>query len=473
MRGVANQAAQGALHHRVEGWQTGTEPLAKQGKTAATLGIDSAVYVPESVRALAAKLHEHGFRAWAVGGAVRDSLMQRATADWDIASEAAPQDVQRIFRRVIPTGIQHGTVSVLWRGGCFEVTALRGDGAYRDGRRPETVTYVKTIEEDLARRDFTVNALAVDLVEGTLIDPFGGLRDLQARTLRAVGEADRRFAEDGLRALRGARFAATLEFVLEDATLHAMGRHVATFRKVSVERVRTEMAKLLAARRPSLGLNVMAQTGLADVVFAPIELSPSVRFASGRELSRWQQAMAVVDGCPPDWLLRLAALLSLSEACMDSAGFAGVWMRRFRLSKEQQRIVELLLSSQRSLADVCSPAAARRWLHRFAHCGLLDWAGAALDLGEAAARAWLNPERRGLEVFCAARQLVEHERLLRRPLVVADLAVSGRDLIAALGRGPGPWVGQGLHRLLDIVLDQPELNSRDRLLEWSRHNLAL
>ena len=164
------------------------------------------------------ELRSAGERAWVVGGCVRDTLRGEPVNDWDVATTARPKKVQKVFQKVIPTGIDHGTVTVLWKGQPFEVTTLRGEGAYSDGRRPDHVVFVEDIDRDLARRDFTVNALAYDPVDGQLVDPFGGLTDMQDKVLRAVGEPSERFQEDGLRILRGARFVATLDFELEPGT---------------------------------------------------------------------------------------------------------------------------------------------------------------------------------------------------------------------------------------------------------------
>src|SRR6185369_15542912 len=168
--------------------------------------------IPDDVRKLAARLNEGGFRAWAVGGCIRDELIAETRGvpttpgnDWDIATSARPEQVMKLFRRVIPTGLKHGTVTVLLDGGAYEVTTLRGETTYSDGRRPDEVFYVDDIKDDLARRDFTINAIAYDVLADRLIDPFDGLADLKRRVLRAVGTPSERFAEDGLRVLRAAR----------------------------------------------------------------------------------------------------------------------------------------------------------------------------------------------------------------------------------------------------------------------------
>jgi len=216
-------------------------------------------HVPSDVLGICKRLREKGKRGWIVGGCVRDLLRGKQAKDWDIATDARPQDVIAAFRKVIPTGLQHGTVTVVVGKEHYEVTTLRGEGAYSDGRRPDTVEFVDDITADLARRDFTFNAIAIDPVDGQLIDPFDGQKDLDARIVRAVGNPDERFVEDGLRVLRAARFAATLECTIDPVTEAAMAheRSLQTFRKVSAERIRDEWMKTMLARRPSVAFEAM------------------------------------------------------------------------------------------------------------------------------------------------------------------------------------------------------------------------
>src|SRR5277367_6631958 len=218
--------------------------------------------VPEDVLGICRRLREKGKRGWIVGGCVRDLLRGAIAKDWDVATDARPDDVIAMFKKVIPTGIQHGTVTVVRRGVHYEVTTLRGEGAYSDGRRPDKVEFVDDITADLARRDFTVNAMAIDPVDGHLIDPFLGRQDLAARVLRAVGEPEDRFGEDGLRVLRAARFSATLGCTIDPKTERAMGsqRSIDTFRRVSAERVRDEWLKAMRADKPSVAFEAMRRT---------------------------------------------------------------------------------------------------------------------------------------------------------------------------------------------------------------------
>ncbi|HYX91760.1 MAG TPA: [cytidine(C)-cytidine(C)-adenosine (A)]-adding enzyme, partial [Myxococcaceae bacterium] len=198
----------------------------------------AAEQIPEPVLQVLRRLRERGFQAYVVGGAVREMVRGHPPiGDFDVATDARPEDVQRSFPKTIPTGIQHGTVTVLWQGHHVEVTTFRTEGAYLDARRPSSVEFRSDVREDLARRDFTINAMAYDPLDGTLVDPFGGQADLQAGIIRCVGNATERFAEDGLRPLRAVRFAAVLGFALDPATEAAIPCTLPSFRKVAMERV--------------------------------------------------------------------------------------------------------------------------------------------------------------------------------------------------------------------------------------------
>ena len=273
-----------------------------------------ALAIPDVAREVCRILDRAGKKGWIVGGCVRDLLMGRAVSDWDIATNALPEEVVKIFRHVIPTGLQHGTVTVLLpdalgKRWSFEVTTLRGEGAYTDGRRPDAVEYVTDIERDLARRDFTVNAIAIDLETLGLIDPYGGLRDLEAKQLRAVGRALDRFSEDGLRILRGARFAATLGFDIEAETLEAMPKTLETFRKVSQERVRDEWLKMMKARKPSRGFDIMRETGMMGITCPELLEGYGMEQNKWHGFDVWRHGMECLDACAGDPILRMGALL--------------------------------------------------------------------------------------------------------------------------------------------------------------------
>lgn len=213
-------------------------------------------------------LHQHGHQAYIVGGCVRDLLLNLTPKDWDITTDATPQKVMEIFPKTYPTGLQHGTVTVAMGEGKenhFEVTTFRIEGEYKDGRRPEEVFFVMKVEEDLARRDLTINAIAYDPIEGQIIDPYGGILDLKNAVIKAVGNPNARFREDGLRIMRVARFAARFGYNVEDATFEAMKNNIETLKKVSKERIQDELCKTLMTINPSYGFLLLDQSGALQV----------------------------------------------------------------------------------------------------------------------------------------------------------------------------------------------------------------
>ncbi|MFO0693395.1 MAG: hypothetical protein U0230_07560 [Polyangiales bacterium] len=428
----------------------------------ARLELDPA-QIPTKVREVCSVLHQHGEKAWIVGGCLRDLLLGRAVSDWDLATTARPERVVSLFRRTIPTGIKHGTVTVLWKGEAFEVTTLRGEGAYTDGRRPDHVFYVDRIEDDLGRRDFTVNAIAFDPVDGSIADPFGGLEDLHARVLRAVGDPIARFSEDGLRILRGARFAATLGFELDPATEAAFRPTLDVFRKVSAERVREEWMKAMKAERPSRAFVVMRRTGILDVTFPELAGLPEGVAGSGFAL-----ALEACDRAAREPIARHAALLAPlgrpadapKEALIEAAGSAADridrFLRTYRYSNEERgAVVHVVRHQHPHYRPDWSDADVRRYVQRvgLAHLDLLLATLEALD-----AAGGSVPHRAEL----AAR--IAEQRATGLAVTTKDLAVSGQELMAALGIRPGPGIGRLQRRLLDHVTETPMDNVRERLL---------
>ncbi len=420
--------------------------------------------IPEDVHALCRRFEEAGERAWVVGGCLRDILLGKRASDWDLATTAEPRRVQRLFRRVIPTGIDHGTVTVLIGGVGYEVTTLRGEGAYTDGRRPDSVFFVRDIVEDLARRDFTVNAIAYDPLTEELVDPFDGLGDLERKVLRAVGSALERFSEDGLRILRGARFTATLDgFTLDPETEAAFRPTLPTFAKVSHERVHDEWMKAMKARAPSSAFAVMARTGILEVT------SPELDALATTPGDAWARSLAAVDACARGPVVRHAALfhraaehrgfdgggvVADAEArAAESAAIADAFLRDYRYSNAERETVAHLvrtLPAAAAYAPSWTDPDVRRFVRR-AKPELLD------DLLELA-RVTGDP--------AVAEALRARCDRVKDGLVLdaKGLAITGADLMAALGSGPGPHLGKILRVLVERVTDDPSLNARDALL---------
>jgi tRNA nucleotidyltransferase (CCA-adding enzyme) len=445
--------------------------------------------VPEDVLGICRRLREQGKRGWIVGGCVRDLLRGKPAKDWDVATDARPEEVVAMFRKVVPTGIQHGTVSVLVRGVPYEVTTLRGEGAYTDGRRPDSVEFVDDIVADLARRDFTFNAIAVEPLDGALIDPFDGQRDLAAKVVRAVGVAEERFAEDGLRVLRAARFAATLECSIDPQTERAMGddRSLATFRRVSAERVRDEWLKSMVAHRPSVAFEAMRKTGILAITCP--ELIESVGCDQNRwhAFDVWGHAMACLDACVGDAVLRVAALLhdvgkprtrAFSDKTNDftfyehervGAEIADPILTRLKFSNDERaRIVGLVRHHLICYSDDWTDAAVRRWLRRVTPELAVD----LYALGTADALGKGRDASADIESLVRLRERAEALLAAGAALSTRDLALDGNDLMRELSVPPSRMVGQILEHLVERVTDEPALNERAALLEEARAYLA-
>jgi len=425
------------------------------------------------------ELRNVGERAWVVGGCVRDTLRGEPVNDWDVATTALPEKVQQTFRKVIPTGIDHGTVTVLWKGEAYEVTTLRGEGAYTDGRRPDSVVFVEDIDRDLARRDFTVNAIAYDPVDGRVADPFDGLVDMGNRVLRAVGDPIERFQEDGLRILRGARFVATLDFELEEATEAAFRGALDTFRKVSPERVRDEWMKAMKASTPSRAFEVMRRTGILEVSYP--ELLEQVGCAQNQwhAYDVWGHTMRVLDESEGDPVERIAALLhdvakprtrAKSDKTNDwtfyhhekvGADMAERWLRDYRFSnQERDLVVGLIRHHLICYTNEWTDAAVRRFIKRVG----TDTVDPLLRLGEADALGKGRNVEEELESLKELRGRIDKTIEEGSALTTQDLAIGGNDVIPLLDGGAGPMVGQILRTLLDRVIEDPSLNTRDKLM---------
>lgn len=412
--------------------------------------------LPEAIPELTQTFEKRGRKAWLVGGCVRDLLLGKEAIDFDFATNARPEETRRFFKRTIPTGMAHGTITVLLRGMSFEVTTLRGEKAYSDGRRPDAIEFVDDINEDLARRDFTINAIAYDLEAQEIIDPFLGRDDLRAGIIRTVGDPLERFREDGLRILRGARFASTLEFSLEPATEAAFGPSLDVFAKVSRERIRDEWVKAMRARRPSIAFEIMARTGILRTI------DPELGAFAEDDVQAFQRALEAMDRLGPDFCLRLAALLRESRAhalgdAEASARWAEKFLARLRCSREEIRRIPLLIRASAKLPSGDDPA---EWRALARAAGRDEWENALAIL-----RA-CDPENE--------HKIKEIEAKIRKdldsglPLSEKELEIMGSDLIRELGIQPGPAIGQLLRALLEEALADPSLNERGRLLERAR-----
>jgi tRNA nucleotidyltransferase (CCA-adding enzyme) len=412
---------------------------------------------PGPVLEVLSALDRAGHRSFLVGGAVRDLLLHRPreAQDFDVATPATPEEVAALFRRVIPTGAAHGTVTVLLGDERIEVTTFRGEGAYVDGRRPESVVFHRDLEADLARRDFTMNALAFDPIGRDFRDPFGGREDLRRRLVRAVGDPAERFGEDGLRPVRAVRFAAQLGFALARTTRAAIPGALPIVRKVSRERIADELGKLVVAPHAARAVLLLASTGLAG------ELLPAL---AARPPADVRHAARVLGRAPTDPAARFAALLHALPAPEVEAVLQALRLPR-RTSEEASILVQALPCLHRRDPLPEGAAAVRRWLSGAGP----DRAPTLLALLDSEAHD--VPPSRAASARAAVRRLrLAVDEVLRDepPLSTQQLALDGRAIMDVLGTGPGPHVGEALRHLLDRVLDDPSQNTPAALAEAVR-----
>jgi poly(A) polymerase/tRNA nucleotidyltransferase (CCA-adding enzyme) len=443
------------------------------------------IALPDAVRATLSRLAEAGRDAALVGGSVRDLVSGETPQDWDVATAAPPEDVAGLFPGSTWTN-RFGTVTVLGADGLeVQVTTYRFEGPYLDHRRPASVAWGRSLDEDLSRRDFTVNAIAwrptdLERGEGLLVDPHDGIEDLQRGVLRAVGDPAARFDEDALRMVRAARFAARLGLRIDDATADAIRGRARAAAELSGERVRDELLRMLGAvdptRPPSTAVRLLEELALLAVLLPELAALRGVPQAKALAGDALDHSLRTADALPPDRpLLRLAGLLhdlgkatTLADGHFIGHEVAGAELAeravgRLRLSRSEVGwIVRLVRQHMFAYTPEWTDAAVRRFIRRVG-ADLLDDLF-ALRAADNSASGVPDPDSAGLDDL---RARIE-QALAGSPLSQGQLAVDGRDLTAELALAPGPLVGGLLRRLLEAVLDDPSLNRRELLLGLAR-----
>lgn len=393
------------------------------------------IKLPVKVKNIISKLEDNGYEAYAVGGCVRDSILERQPEDWDITTSAKPEEVKKLFQATIDTGLQHGTVTVVVEKEGFEVTTFRLDGDYSDGRHPDRVAFTSSLTEDLKRRDFTINAMAYSEKTG-LIDKFDGKRDLEKGVIRAVGDAEERFSEDALRMLRAIRFAGQLNFEIAEETFAAIKKLSANIFKVSVERIAKELEKLLLSANPEY-ISLVYEAGIFEVI------APEVAELFKNDFI-YKQIEAMTKVCFPEkkalYQIRMTLLL---EGL--GAGNAVKLLKHFKLDNDTINTVKkLIILLQRDVEN--SDLEMRRTVK---------------DAGHEIMPLLLEIRR--------AKGLKDNSQLYRGVLergectAISELKINGRDLIKA-GVPKGIEIGNTLLRLLELVIEHPELNTKESLL---------
>lgn len=435
------------------------------------------IQVPEKANQVISVLAEAGFEAYVVGGCVRDAILGRTASDWDITTNARPEQVKALFPRTVDTGLQHGTVTVLQGKEGFEVTTYRIDGEYLDGRHPEQVTFTPSLLEDLKRRDFTINAMAYNDKEG-LVDAFDGLGDLERGQIRCVGNPGERFTEDALRILRAVRFSAQLGFGIEEKTRAALSEFAPRLSKVSAERIQTELVKLLVSPHPEVFRTVW-ETGISAVILP--EFDRCMETEQNNPHHCWSVGEHTLHALPfveAQKALRLAVLLhdigkpltrTTDAEGIDhfyghaekGAELAGRIMRRLKFDNDTRKRVVKLVQTHDDLQTGTTQRSVRRAVHRIGAEVFPDY----LKIRRADIMAQ-NPEVREEKLGKLAKVEAVYQRILEEQncLSLKDLAVTGKDLIEA-GIEPGPELGRILNELLELVIEHPEYNTKEYLLE--------
>ena len=477
------------------------------------------IRIPYELQKMNKIFRENGFEAYLVGGAVRDILLGKKAADWDVASNAKPEDVMRIFHKVIPTGIEHGTVTVHFMQHEIEVTTYRIDEDYTDGRHPGSVTYTSDITQDLSRRDFTMNAIAASLDDGAVVDPFHGEDDIKHKIIRTVGKPEERFDEDGLRPVRAVRFAAKTGFSIDPETLAAIPRALGVTAKISIERFRDEFLKLVASPEPVKGLRLMEETGIMKLFLPEFCECRGVVQADGRGIHQFDVLDHLYNalegavwiekqrGSETNLMMRLAALFhdigkpatrKVMEKALDPAApekSSTIYtfynhesvgaettlkiLNRLRLPKAQSRYVAHLVRQHMFFYESSwTDAAIRRFLVRITPPDAKDTSPSSAEIDTA-----LNDifDLRIADVYGMTRtppvlakgvwseNLIEFRERIdkiiaeKNAITIKNLALNGKDLMSA-GIPAGKEIGRILNELLEAVLEDPALNEKEKLL---------
>lgn len=424
------------------------------------------IEIPQPVREILEALKEHGFEAYVVGGCVRDMLLGREPKDWDITTSAMPQEVKQIFHNTVDTGIQHGTVMVIRNAVGYEVTTYRVDGEYKDGRHPQSVTFTRSLEEDLKRRDFTINAFAWG--EDGLIDMFDGVKDLKDGIIRCVGDPDERFNEDALRIMRAVRFSAQLGFEIEPRTKAMITKYAGRLADISMERIREEWEKTLMSMNPAF-VNEYAELGLAQYIIRCVAADGSSAAARCFDPSKDKIMAEIVRRD------RLKSALSVEL------------LERYSEPEELRRRL-LMAAFFDNLSPEETNAALRNLKYdnktREAVVNIIKYKNEKIPADKVAIKQILN--KIGLDTFIAElefRHVVQTaeyydleliawiaQDLLRKnePWSLSQLAINGSDLIAA-GFPAGKKIGEILEKLLQKVILSPTLNNKEMLLEEANY----
>ena len=442
------------------------------------------IELPKKVQMIIQNLQLHGYEAYAVGGCVRDSILARRPEDWDITTSAKPEEIKKLFRRTVDTGIEHGTVTVLIGKDSFEVTTYRIDGVNEDSRHPKQVIFTNQLEEDLRRRDFTINAMAYN-DEVRLVDVFGGMKDLNHHLIRCVGNAEERFSEDALRILRAVRFSAQLDFPIEEQTSEAVKKLAPSLKNISAERIQVELVKLLTSNHPEK-IQDAYNLGITKVILPEWDAMVGVEQKTPHhKYDVAEHTLHALKNVKKDKILRLTMLFhDMGKPSMKTTDEKGVdhfkghalvseeiarkILRRLKFDNDTVKKVTRLVCYHDYRIEA-TPKNVRRAMNRIG-VELFPYY-LAVRMADVKAQ---SPYRRRekIENIVAMREVYQETLLNGDCVTLRDLAVGGRDLME-LGMQPGKELGSMLSELLEWVIDEPECNKKEILCEYVKEKLGL
>lgn len=425
------------------------------------------IKIPDKVKFIIDTFYENNYEAFMVGGCIRDSLLSKEPKDYDIATSALPNITESLFEKTIPTGIKHGTITVLLDKEPFEVTTYRVEGEYKDNRRPDEISFVTNIKDDLSRRDFTINAFAYNSKEG-LKDYFNGLEDLQNKIIRTVGDSNKRFNEDALRMMRAIRFASQLDFNIEKSTLDGIKKNKNLLKNISSERIRDELCKLLLSDNTRKGLNLLKDCGVLDVIIP--ELTSLIGFnhkTKDYNEDLFDHTLSVVENTPNDLILRLSALFhDIGKPKVNdniSEDITRKILTRLHFDNKTIKSVCILIKEYMNVLGNSTDIDIKRFINRtskeniyslleFQKAHVLSLKNSDLDLYE------LNDIKNKIDNIINSNI----------PLSIKDLNIDGSILTKELNLKPGKVIGETLNYLLEVVLNNPNLNNETILLEKAK-----
>ena len=435
------------------------------------------IIVPHDLITIAKILKDAGHSCFLVGGAVRDQLLGLEAKDYDLCSDAKPEQVMQLFNKVIPTGIKHGTVTIIFKKVPYEITTFRVDGEYTDGRRPDEITYTSDLFKDLQRRDFTINAIAYDILKKRIIDPNGGIDDLKNKQIRAIGIPEERFNEDGLRSIRACRFASQLHFTIEPNTLRGINNQLENIPDLSKERIYDELIKIFRSKRPSISFELFRKTGILPIILPELSRCIGVEQKGNHDFDVYNHLIYSCDAAPQDnETVRIAAIFhdlgKPDSMSTDSNGLptfynheiisetiASSIMLRYRFPKDKmKKILHLVRNHMFHYTNDWTDAAVRRFIRRIGLDDLEDQY--QLRYADISGMSHTDSDFRNLkELKERVLNILKDENAFS----IKDLEIDGKDLMETLRISGGPVIGNLLEYLLESVLDDPSMNNKKDL----------